>query len=507
MGLIVIPSDRIEPTATPVRLSDEWVEKGLVLAVFGTWYVTPSGMGRLAQTGSGVPNRGSVQGLVPGFGVTIAGNTNSYLTGPVLPVPKTGFRSIVSHFYPRNAGAGTLGRIFQDVTGTGLTGGHEAMYFSAGYIVHNSIGSALNGDATQTRPSTAPTFDRWNSVGVVVDRSLAYNTVPTWYVDGKPSTGVLVSSTGSAFSTQAETFAFGNRPSDVGRTWDGYLGPNLFFDGPLTIADNALLHQNPQRVLSSGRRSTFGLVVSSSPAAMVETLTASDSSSAENQTSASMAETVTTIDSTAAENQTSASSIESVTSVDSQTADASSVASTVESVSSVDSSDSLVTFVGAVSESGAATDISTAMLEAVAAIAESLTAADVVTAVSSVTIGRPASDISAGAWVPDTGVILYSRINEVTPSDAEYIETPSASTCSMTLDTTDFPVGSDVVLSYRAMSTTSSMLTVRLFQGGTTIASWTHALTGTPTLYTQTLSAGEKAAIVAGAISVELTAS
>jgi uncharacterized protein YaiE (UPF0345 family) len=48
---------------------------------------------------------------------------------------------------------------------------------------------------------------------------------------------------------------------------------------------------------------------------------------------------------------------------------------------------------------------------------------------------------------------------------------------------------------------------VTLFQGATTIASWSHALTGTITLYTQTLTAPEIATIVAGAISVRLTSS
>lgn len=124
------------------------------------------------------------------------------------------------------------------------------------------------------------------------------------------------------------------------------------------------------------------------------------------------------------------------------------------------------------------------------------------------TIGRPASDTSAGLWTPDTGTTLFNRINEVSPDDASFIQVAAgASPCVMALDETAFPVGADVALNYRASSLYGSTLTVRLLQGATEIGSWTHALTSTITLYSQTLSTGQKAAIIAGAVSVELTAS
>jgi hypothetical protein len=122
-------------------------------------------------------------------------------------------------------------------------------------------------------------------------------------------------------------------------------------------------------------------------------------------------------------------------------------------------------------------------------------------------IGRPDSDVAAGAWTPSTGSDLWAMIDEVSASDADYITTSTASTCEMTLTNTTFPGTATEKLSYRASSVAGSTLTVTLFQGATTIASWSHALTGTITLYEQTLTAPEVANIVAGPISVRLASS
>ena len=121
------------------------------------------------------------------------------------------------------------------------------------------------------------------------------------------------------------------------------------------------------------------------------------------------------------------------------------------------------------------------------------------------TVGRPISDTTAGGWVPSTGANLFAMLDEVTYDDADYISTTTLSTCEIALDDTIYPGGVTQILSYRASSTTGNGLTVTLKQGATTIASWSHALTGTDTLYTQTLTAPEIATITAGALSVTLT--
>jgi hypothetical protein len=130
----------------------------------------------------------------------------------------------------------------------------------------------------------------------------------------------------------------------------------------------------------------------------------------------------------------------------------------------------------------------------------------VVASVSLPTLGRPATDTSTGAWT-STAATLSEVLDEATYSDADFISVTSASTCEMALNETIYPSGTTQALSYRASSANSSSLTVTLKQGSTTIMTRTHALTPTITLYTQTLTSGEIATIIAGAISVTLTSS
>jgi len=122
------------------------------------------------------------------------------------------------------------------------------------------------------------------------------------------------------------------------------------------------------------------------------------------------------------------------------------------------------------------------------------------------TLVQPASTTSAGAWTPTGAATLHEAIDEATPSDADYISVAAASTCELVLAESAFPTG-NVSLAYRALSSTGNTLTVTLKQGATTIMTRTHALTGTATLYTQALTAGEVAAIVAGPITCTLTSS
>ena len=127
-------------------------------------------------------------------------------------------------------------------------------------------------------------------------------------------------------------------------------------------------------------------------------------------------------------------------------------------------------------------------------------------AVSLPTLGKPLSNTSAGSWT-STEASLHEAIDEPTYSDADYISVASASTCEMVLDETLFPSGANQELKYRASSVDSSNLTVELFQGGTVIMTRTHSLTPSIVEYTQTLTSGEIATIISGAISVRLTSS
>ena len=158
---------------------------------------------------------------------------------------------------------------------------------------------------------------------------------------------------------------------------------------------------------------------------------------------------------------------------------------------------------------GAATAASTAALNlslplAAAPVAVATTTA-ALSGTSLPTVGHPASDTTTGAWTPSTGTTLYGTINEVVPDGSNYISTTSLSTCEFALNNTAYPGTANQTLSYRASSSTGNGLTAALKQGATVIATWSHALTNTDTLYTQTLTAGQIAAIAAGPLSVSLT--
>ncbi len=113
------------------------------------------------------------------------------------------------------------------------------------------------------------------------------------------------------------------------------------------------------------------------------------------------------------------------------------------------------------------------------------------------TIARPSSDTTAGAWLPSAGSSLYATLDEVSPDDADYIYTNSVSTCKIALNAVADPLtSSGQIVSYRVWSPNSNGLTVRLMQGATEIASWTHTVLPTsPTTYQQALTAGQCDAI------------
>ncbi len=123
------------------------------------------------------------------------------------------------------------------------------------------------------------------------------------------------------------------------------------------------------------------------------------------------------------------------------------------------------------------------------------------------TLVQPASTTSTGAWTATGAATLHQAINEPTPSASEFISVSSASTCVMELANAAFPGGANKAVRYWGSSALGSSLTVTLRQGATQIMTRTHPLASVNTLYTQTLTAPEIATIVAGPISVELTAS
>ena|SRR5215203_549705 len=121
-------------------------------------------------------------------------------------------------------------------------------------------------------------------------------------------------------------------------------------------------------------------------------------------------------------------------------------------------------------------------------------------------IAVPISDISDGSWLNELGsnTNLFASIDESAASDVDYIISSalgsgSSDTCEVGLTSLTDPTSSSghtVSYRYRAQGTGTMNLTVRLMQGATIIASWTH--TSVSTTYataTQTLSGAEADAI------------
>lgn len=105
---------------------------------------------------------------------------------------------------------------------------------------------------------------------------------------------------------------------------------------------------------------------------------------------------------------------------------------------------------------------------------------------------RPTSDVSAGTWTASSGSDLFAMLDETTANDTDYIVTTGTSTCEVALGTMSDPSSSSGHIVRYRISAASGGITVRLRQGTTTIATWTHATAPTSlTTYEQTLTGGE----------------
>lgn len=105
---------------------------------------------------------------------------------------------------------------------------------------------------------------------------------------------------------------------------------------------------------------------------------------------------------------------------------------------------------------------------------------------------RPTSDVSAGTWTASTGSDLFAMLDETSANDSDYIVTTGTSTCEVALGSLTDPGSSNGHIVRYRISATSGGIIVRLRQGTTTIATWTHASAPSSlTTYEQTLTGGE----------------
>lgn len=115
---------------------------------------------------------------------------------------------------------------------------------------------------------------------------------------------------------------------------------------------------------------------------------------------------------------------------------------------------------------------------------------------------RPDADSIDGSWTNELGgTTLFSSIDESVADDADYIQSsalPSMDVAKIGLSNPSARVTSPVKVRYRYKkdSAAAADLTVRLLQGATQIASWTHSGISSSFVTTeQTLSGPEFASI------------
>lgn len=233
----------------PCPLDRHWISRGLVLAITPEWYATPNGVFPTIKVGSPANSPGKL-GPATGFGTATAGNTNSYLTGPKISTKAGGYRSYIAQLYARSFGGGSLGRVFQPVSGSGADGSvsnDETMYIqgvSSDRLLYSRLASI--GYYNQFLQPTSLALNVWQTIGFSHDQTDGASIVPVGYRDGIYEGTWSVTVGNGNFTLSLETaIAIGNRPSDVARTFDGQIGIQLFFDKFLSPQDHALLGKNP----------------------------------------------------------------------------------------------------------------------------------------------------------------------------------------------------------------------------------------------------------------------
>lgn len=106
---------------------------------------------------------------------------------------------------------------------------------------------------------------------------------------------------------------------------------------------------------------------------------------------------------------------------------------------------------------------------------------------------RPASTISAGAWLPSSGSSLAAMLDEPSADATDFIYTNTPGTVEVLLaPVVDPGTSSGQVFRYQIWSEEGSGGVMRLKQGATIVASWAHdVLPSVPTVFAQPLTGAQ----------------
>lgn len=213
-------------------------------------------------------------GKMTGYGTTDAGNTTARMDGFRLNSSPTGRRSYFGFCRMRTLGGGGLGRIFQDVTGTGVSAraGQHALWAgnSNGFSTPAlQISDSSNAQNTFHVNATTGFFNLDGSLRSygfscdipgggtpAISQVRGYVDGIEYLASGGAMSGTVTAGPWAANGTGFTDIVFGNRPSDSLRNFDGQLGIFAAFDASLTAAEHASLHANPGQLLAPA---PFGL--------------------------------------------------------------------------------------------------------------------------------------------------------------------------------------------------------------------------------------------------------
>lgn len=287
MSVLLLKTRGVIQTLGPVEIDPYWLRRGLQMVVDNGRVVFNREVQKLQPTTvtGGPKSQVSKFGRAMGFGPTYGLGTTDSLAGSTLAPPTTGKRSIVAELNPKTSGGGTLGRVFQDASGSGLARG-ESFYLNAATGIVYAIFVTNAGGASQWPIPTPPALDTWSVVGFSVEFVTSAVTPGYGYINGKfVASGNNIAVAGTLPGTNPTTdLVLGNRASDGIRGWDGMQGLILIFDGFLEAKDHASLAMNRRQVFLESRAIWVGASSASGSTGTVAYTNANDTSAASGTT-------------------------------------------------------------------------------------------------------------------------------------------------------------------------------------------------------------------------------
>lgn len=465
---------------------------------------------RLAPVHVGTKTVAIPSGLAAGFGSTLGAGTSDRI--PTALATALTARSQFFRFRRNGAGGGSLGRL------SDKTNGSAGQYFyyttGSGAIAY---GIYISGAETNLVVTGSGAANTWIDV-LVTHRYTGTTNELVAYVNGNLVNSASVA--GTLTDAASTVLSIGNR-ADAARNWDGLIECAYIWDRELSAVEAKALSNNRYQIfleedddddlflnVVSAPAATYTLTaeagsfaLTGNPAGLLaaRTLTANAGSFALTGNNAGLLRTYRLAADAGAFSLTGNPA--TLLAARKLTAAAGSFTLTGNPATLTYNSSAatytLTAEAGSFALTGSDAGLRAARRLAAEAGAFALTGNDTTLTLQGVPAdpryARPDSDVSVGAWLPSTGSVLADMIDETTADSTDYIYTTAPGACEIALGAvTDPATSSGQVVRYQVWSPEENALTVRLKQGATTIASWTHAsLPTTPTIYAQTLSAAE----------------